>query len=191
SSLAPGNNSFFYPSLSLSYIFSDHFTVPAWMSFGKLRASWAQIGKDTDPYEINTYYNSSVLTSTGEVLWTRGNQKGDQNLKPERTTTLEIGAELKFLNNRLGIDFSWYKLNSRDQIIPVAVSPSSGFSSVIINAGEIENKGIELVLNAVPVKTKNFTWDATLNFSANKNRVVKIREGLTEIVLATHFGYSG
>jgi TonB-linked SusC/RagA family outer membrane protein len=191
SSLAPGNNSFFYPSASLSYVFSDHLKLPGWLSFGKFRASWAEIGKDTDPYEINTYYNSSVLTSGGEVIWSRGDEKGDASLKPERTTTIEIGAELKFFNNRLGVDFSWYKLNSRDQIIPVAVSPSSGFGSVIINAGEIENKGIELLLTGTPVKTKDFTWDATLNFSANKNRVVKIREGLKEIVLATHFGYSG
>lgn len=192
SSLAPGNNSFFYPSVSLSYVFTDHIkTLPTWLTFGKFRTSWAQIGKDTDPYEINTYYNSSVLTSGGEVLWTRGDEKGDNSLKPERTTTFEIGAELKFLNNRLGLDFSWYKLNSRDQIIPVAVSPSSGFGNVIINAGEIENKGIELLLTGTPVQTKNLTWDVSLNFSANKNRVVKIREGLTEIILATHFGYSG
>jgi hypothetical protein len=98
---------------------------------------------------------------------------------------------LRFLNNRLGLDFTWYKLNSRDQIIPVSVSPTSGFTSVIINAGEIENKGIEIVLNANPVKTKNFSWDATVNFSRNRNKVVKIREGLTEIVVASHFGYSG
>jgi TonB-linked SusC/RagA family outer membrane protein len=191
SSLSPGNNSFFYPSASLSYVFSDHFALPSFLSFGKLRASWAEIGKDTDPYETNTYYNSSVLTSSSQVIWTRGDAKGDASLKPERTTTLELGTELRFLDNRLGLDFTWYKLNSRDQIIPVAISPTSGFGSVIINAGEIENKGFEVVLNATPVKTKDFTWDAALNFSANKNKVVSIREGLTEIVLESHFGYSG
>jgi TonB-linked SusC/RagA family outer membrane protein len=191
SSLAPGNNSFFYPSASLSYVFSDHFRTPGWLSFGKLRVSLAEIGKDTDPYEINTYYNSSVITSTGQVIWTRGDAKGDASLKPERTTTFEAGAELRFLNNRLGLDVTWYKLNSRDQIIPVAVSPTTGFTSVIINAGEIENKGIEVVLNATPIRKKDFSWEATLNFSMNDNRVVKIREGLTEIVVGSHFGYSG
>jgi len=191
SSLSPENNSFFYPSASLSYVFSDHFKTPNWLSFGKVRVSLAEIGKDTDPYEINTYYNSSVITSSGQVVWTRGDAKGDASLKPERTSTLELGAELRFLNNRLGLDFTWYKLNSRDQIIPVAVSPTTGFTSVIINAGEIENKGIEIVLNASPVRTKDFNWDATLNFSANKNKVVKIKEGLTEIVVGSHFGYSG
>lgn len=191
SSLAPGNNSFFYPSVSLSYVFSDHFGLPDFFSYGKLRASWAEIGKDTDPYEINTYYNSSVITSTSQVIWTRGDAKGDASLKPERTTTLEIGTELRFLKNRLGLDFTWYKLNSRDQIIPVAVSPTSGFGSVIINAGEIENKGIEIIINATPVRVRDFNWETTLNFSANNNKVVKIREGLTEIVVASHFGYVG
>jgi hypothetical protein len=177
--------------VSLAYAFSDHFTLPTFMSFGKFRASWAEIGKDTDPYETSTVYNSSVITSTSQVVWTRSDAKGDEFLKPEKTTTLELGTELRFLKNRLGLDFTWYKSNSRDQIIPVSVSPTSGFTSFILNAGEIENKGIELVLNGSPVKGRNFSWDATLNFSRNRNEVVKIREGLTEIVLASHFGYAG
>lgn len=191
STLARGNNSFFYPSASLSYIFTDHIGKPGWLSYGKLRASVAEVGKDTDPYEINTYYGSNVLTSSGQVTWTRGDQKGDEGLKPERTSTLELGAELRALNNRIGLDFTWYKLNSRDQIIPVFVSPTSGFSSIITNAGEIENKGIEIVLNGSPVKGKNFSWDATLNFSRNRNKVVSIKEGLTEIVVGEWFGYVG
>ena len=191
STLAKGNNSFFYPSASLSYVFSDHFNLPDFMSYGKFRASLAETGKDTDPYETSTTYTPSVVTSTSQVIWTRGDARGDELLKPERTTTLEIGTELRFLKNRLGLDFNWYKLNSRDQIIPVSVSPSAGYTSVIINAGEIENKGIELVLNATPVKTQDFTWDATLNFARNRNKVVSIREGLSEIVVGSHFGYSG
>ena len=191
SALTAPNNSFFYPSVSLAYAFSDHFTLPTFMSFGKFRASWAEIGKDTDPYETSTVYNSSVITSTSQVVWTRSDAKGDEFLKPEKTTTLELGTELRFLKNRLGLDFTWYKSNSRDQIIPVSVSPTSGFTSFILNAGEIENKGIELVLNGSPVKGRNFSWDATLNLSRNRNEVVKIREGLTEIVLASHFGYAG
>lgn len=191
SSLAPGNNSFFYPSVSVSYVFSDHFSLPELFTYAKLRGSWAEIGKDTDPYEINTYYNSSVITSTSQVIWTRGDSKGDINLKPERTQTLELGAELRVLDNRLGLDFTWYKLNSRDQIIPVAVSPTSGFGSVIINAGEIENKGIEVVLDAKPVRTTNFEWETSFNVSTNNNKVVKIREGLSEIVVASQFGYAG
>ena len=190
SSLPKENNSFFYPSASLSYVFSDHLNKPNWLSYGKLRGSWAEIGKDTDPYETNAYYKSVVLGQSSQVMWTRDNKKGDNTLKPERTTTLEVGTELRFLNSRLGLDFTWYKLNSRDQIIPVSVSPTAGFTSIILNAGEIENKGIELVLNGSPVRTQNFSWDATLNFSRNRNNVVKIREGLTEIILDSWFGYS-
>ena len=189
STLDPEFNSFFYPSVSLSYVFSDQVKKPDWFSYGKLRASYAEIGKDASPYDNNSYYSSSVITSTSQIAWTRGDARGDRLLKPERTTTTEVGTELRFLHSRLGVDFTWYKLNSRDQIIPVSISPTTGFTSIVTNAGEIENKGIELVLNGSPVKTKDFTWDATLNFSRNRNEVVKIREGLTEIVVGSHFGY--
>jgi TonB-linked SusC/RagA family outer membrane protein len=191
STLAEGNNSFFYPSVSLSYVFSDHFQMPSWLNFGKVRVSYAEIGKDTDPYEINTYYSSSVITSTGQVAWSRSDTKGDPTLEPERTATIEAGTELRLLNNRLGLDFSWYKLNSRELIIPASLSPTTGFTSYILNAGEIENKGIELVLTGTPVETKNFRWEASINFTRNRNKVLKIREGLTEIVVGSHFGYSG
>jgi TonB-linked SusC/RagA family outer membrane protein len=191
STLSEENRSFFYPSLSLAYAFSDHFRMPNWMTFGKLRASYSETGKDTGPYETSTTYGSSVITSTSQVVWTRGDARGDIFLKPERTNSIELGTDLRFLNNRLGVEFTWYKMNSRDMIIPVAVSPTSGFTSVIINAGEIENKGVELVLNANPVRTADFRWDATLNFSRNKNMVVSLRPGLTEIVVGSHFGYAG
>ncbi|HEX8334663.1 MAG TPA: SusC/RagA family TonB-linked outer membrane protein, partial [Segetibacter sp.] len=119
SSLSKENNSFFYPSASLSYIITDHLGKPNWLSYAKLRASLAEVGKDTDPYETNAYYLPNVLTSSSQVTWTRGDRKGDPSLRPERTTTLELGTELRALNNRIGVDFTWYKLNSRDQIIPV------------------------------------------------------------------------
>ena len=191
STLAPGNNSYFYPSFSFAGVFSDKIKLPSWWSYGKIRASWAEIGKDYDPYSLNVYYGSYVLSSTGQVLWTRNDAKGDATLRPEKTRTLEIGTELKFLKNRLGLDLSWYKLNSRDQIIPVAISPTTGFTSTIINAGEIENKGIEITLNAVPIKNKDFSWDINLNYTANRNKVLSIREDLTEIVVASQFGYGG
>ncbi|THU41672.1 SusC/RagA family TonB-linked outer membrane protein [Niastella caeni] len=189
STLPVASNSFFYPSASLSYVFSDHLTMPLWLNFGKARVSVAEVGKDTDPYEINKYYGSGVITSTGQIMWTRSDQAGDALLKPERTSTIEAGVELK-LFNRIGLDFSWYKLNSRDQIIPVSLSPTTGFTSYILNAGEIENKGIEVVLTSTPVKTKDFTWNTTLNYTRNRNKVVSIREGLSEIVVGSHFGYS-
>lgn len=191
STLVSPNNTFFYPSASLSYVFSDQFKMPSWLSFGKVRTSLAAVGKDAEPYLTNVYYNSSVITSSSQVTWTRSNAKGVETLTPERTKTFEIGTELRFLNNRVGLDFSWYKLNSREQILPVSVSPTSGFTTFIINAGEIENKGVELSLNANPVRSKDFNWDISLNFSANKNRVLSLNEGLTEIVGGSQFGYAG
>jgi outer membrane receptor protein involved in Fe transport len=168
STLASPNNSFFYPSASLSYVFSDQFRMPSWLSFGKIRASLAAVGKDTDPYQTNVYYNSSVITSSSQVAWTRSDAKGIEALKPERTQTFEIGTDMRFFNNRLGVDFSWYKLNSREQILPVSVSPTSGFTTFIINAGEIENKGVELSLTASPIRSKDFNWDVSLNYSRIK-----------------------
>lgn len=192
STLPSGFNSFFYPSASLSYVFTDHFKkMPSFLSYGKLRVSLAETGKDTDPYETSSIYASSVLQSTSQVLWSRGDARGDALLRPERTSTFEVGTELRFLKNRLGIDFNWYKLNSRDQIIPVSVSPATGYTNVIINAGEIENKGIELVLNGNPIRNDNFKWDITVNFARNRNKVVSIREGLSEIVVGSQFGYIG
>jgi TonB-linked SusC/RagA family outer membrane protein len=126
STLDPQFNSFFYPSASLSYIFSENFQKPNWFTYGKLRASYAEIGKDAAAYETNSYYSSSVIQSSGQVAWTRGDARGDRLLKPERTSTTEIGTELRFLNNRLGVDFTWYKLNSRDQIIPVFLRQHQG-----------------------------------------------------------------
>jgi len=137
STLDPEFNSFFYPSASLSYVFSDHLKKPNWFSYGKLRGSYAEIGKDATPYDNNSYYNPAVITSSGQITWTRGDTRGDRLLKPERTTTIEFGTELRFLENRLGIDFTWYKLNSRDQIIPVFLSPTTGFTQLTTNAGEI------------------------------------------------------
>lgn len=191
STLAAPNNSFFYPSASLSWVLSDMMKMPNWLNFLKLRGSVAAVGKDTDPYQTNVYYGSSVITSSNQVAWTRNDAKGVATLKPERTQTLELGTEMRFLNGRVGLDFSWYKLNSRDQILGVAVSPTSGFTGFIINAGEIENKGVELSLTGNPVRTNDFRWDVTVNFSANKNRVVSLKEGLKEIVLGSQYGYAG
>ena len=189
STLDPEFNSFFYPSVSLSYVFSETFNLPDWFSFGKLRGSYAEIGKDASPYDNNSYYSSTVITSSGQIAWTRGDARGDRLLKPERTSTLEFGTELRFLANRIGVDFTVYKLNSRDQIIPVFLSPTTGYTQTNTNAGEIENKGIEIVLNGTPVRRNNFSWDVNLNYSQNRNKVISIKEGLTEIVVGSHFGY--
>ena len=192
STLPIGNNSFFYPSVNLGFVFTEAFEVPDFFTFGKIRASYAEVGKDTDPYLIGqTYTSPGAYPLGGQVGFTRFSQFGDLNLKPERTTAIELGTDLRFFENRLGLDLTWYKSNSKDQIIPVPVSNTTGFSTFITNAGEIENQGVELILRGSPVRNEDFRWDLTFNASYNKNEVVSIREGIEQIELGNQFGYSG
>lgn len=192
SALPKDNNSFFYPSVNLSYVFSENMELPEFMSFGKLRASWAEVGKDTDAYLIGqTYTSPSIYPLRGQVGFTRYSQLGDLELKPELTSSIEFGADLRFLDSRLGLDVTWYKSNSKDQIIPVPVSDATGFSTFITNAGEIQNKGWEFVLRGSPILTDDFSWSVTFNASYNENEIVSIREGIDEIVVGSQFGYAG
>ena len=191
SSLRSGNNSFFYPSASLSYVFSDQMTLPEYLTFGKLRASYAKIGKDALPYATSSGYSSYQSLPSGSIGFTRSALLGDPNLRPEFTETYEGGLELAFFDNRLSLNGSYYYSLSKDQIINVQVSSATGFVTAAVNSGKMRNKGIELVLTGVPVRNDNFRWDVNLNFSANRNKIISIREGLTEISYASQFGYSG
>ena len=192
SALPKENRSFFYPSASLGFVFSEMVDLPDFFSFGKLRLSYAGIGKDTDPYRTNIVYGKADgFPIDGTTGWTRGSQKGAPDLVPERTNTFEIGADLRFFDNRLGLDISYYNAKSIDQIIPVPVSNATGFSTFILNAGSIQNQGIEFLLSASPIRTANFSWDATLNFTRNRNKVLEIRDGIEDIFLGSSFGYAG
>ncbi len=189
STLRKPNNSFFYPSVSLSYVFSDHFQLPEYMSYGKLRLSYAKIGKDALPYSTVTGYSPYISLPEGVTGFTRADNLGDPLLRPEFTNTYEAGLEMSFLNRRLGFDFTYYHSLSEDQIINALVSSTTGYQSASVNAGSMRNKGVEIILKGTPISNKNFTWDANLNFSANRNKVVSLREGLDEIPYATHPGY--
>ncbi len=193
SSLEKDNRSFFYPSASLSYVFSQHLTMPSWFSYGKFRASLAGIGKDADPYSTSiTYVPSGAPISnngTAVIPWSLNGASGIPTLLPEKTTTFEIGADLSFLQNRLGFNFTWYKSNSKEQIIPVSTTYTTGFSSITLNAGELENKGVEISINGTPVKSKNFSWDVSANFSANRNKVISIYPGSQSLFINSVFGY--
>ncbi len=190
SSLEEANRSFFYPSTSLSYIFSQNFK-PGWLTYGKFRASIAGIGKDATPYSTSITYSPAFSTPVNGVIgWGRDDDAGVSDLAPERTTTIEIGTDLSFFNDRLGLNFTWYKSDSKDQIIPVSTAPSTGFTTITLNAGEIKNHGVEVTLRGTPVKSRDFNWDITANFSTNKNEIVSLYEGLSEIVIGTQFGYS-
>ena len=190
STLPVENRSFFYPSASLSVIFNDKLNLPAWLSYGKLRGSYGEVGKDTDPYLTSTVYTlGSGFPLNGVLGYSRDNRKGSPDLKPERMTTVEFGTDLKFFEDRLGLEFTWYKSNSKDQIFSVPVSETTGYPEIITNVGEIENKGIELILSATPVVSSAFRWDVLLNFTRNINRVINLAEGLEEFPIASQFGY--
>lgn len=192
STLPIGNNSFFYPSVNLGFVFSEAIEAPDYLTFGKLRASYAEVGKDTAPHQIGqTYSSPGSYPLGGEVGFSRFSRYGDINLKPERTTAIEFGTDLRFFDNRLGLDFTWYKSNSKDQIIPVPVSNTTGFSTFVTNAGEIENKGVEFILRGTPFQNDDFRWEISLNAAYNQNEVVSIREGIESIDLGSQFGYVG
>ena len=182
STLPIENRSFFYPSLSASFVFSELLPKSDVFSFGKLRASWAKVGKDAPPYQTNTYLFGPELTIGGGYRnsWTRGNNR----LKPETTTSTEFGTELRFLKNRLAFDFTYYINRSYDQILQPRVSNATAYILSYVNTGTIENKGFEILLTANPVKTTNFNWTSILNFSHNKG-VVKELPGALPILYVT------
>ena len=189
STLPEKNRSFFYPSASLSWIFSENFKLPGWVSFGKLRFSAAKIGKDAVPYATSTGYTIGTPLTNGSLPFVRSTQEGDANLRPEFTTSYEGGTELKFLGNRLGLDLTYYNNTSKDLIIPVSVPVTSGDNSVYLNAGSIRNQGLEISLTGTPVQTKDFRWDVRVNYTSNHNKVLTIYPGLTEIGVTSQYGY--
>ncbi|SKB39057.1 SusC/RagA family TonB-linked outer membrane protein [Daejeonella lutea] len=188
STLSPENRSFFYPSASLSYVFSDNVKLPEFIGQSKLRLSYARIGKDASPYSTSTGFGNYGSLPTGTTGLTIASNLGDINLKPEFTDTYEAGLEMAFFNNRLSFDVTYYNSLSKDQITRAQITSATGYVTASINAGSIRNRGIELVLGGTPIQTTNFSWDASLNFSANRNKVMSLKEGLTEIVYGAGTG---
>lgn len=191
SSLEQDYRSFFYPSASLSYVFSDNISLPNWFSDGKLRVSLAQIGKDASPYSTSVVYTPTGTPIDNVSRWTRSGSSGIPDLKPEMTTSFEVGTDLNFFNNRLGLNFTWYKSNSKDLIMGVSTAPETGFTNITLNAGEIENKGVELSLTGKPIVTNDFSWNVLVNFSANKNKILSIYPGLEYLPGGDSYGYAG
>lgn len=192
STLPKGNNAFFYPSFNMSFVFDEVLSLPEVFSFAKLRASYGEVGKDTEPYLTSTVYEKGLgFPIDGILAYSRANIRGNQQLKPERTQTIDLGAEFRLFDDRMGLEFTWYKSNSRDQIFQVPISETTGYGLFVENVGEIENRGIEVVLSGSPVRTTDFEWNMLLNFTRNRNSVVDIAEGLDEFPIAEQFGYSG
>lgn len=189
STLPKASRSFFYPSASLSYVFSDQFKLPAAISQAKLRLSYARIGKDASEYSTFTGYTPYISLPTGTGGLTIAPNLGNPELRPEFTNTYEAGLEMSFFKSRLGFDLTYYYSLSKDQIIQTQVSSAVGYVTKSINAGDIRNRGVELVLNGKPIISKDFRWDVNVNFSANRNMVLSMPNGISEIVYGAARGY--
>ncbi len=203
STLPLNNRNFFYPSAGLTWVFTElpSFKSSSVLSFGKIRASYAQVGKDAPISGLQTYYSPSVindgftggnffpvnsngvpigsyqLTSTISVI-------GNPDLKPEKTDSYEAGFDLGFLKNRINLTGTYYYSKTNDAILTVPLAYSSGFAAKLFNAGVITNKGVELTLSTTPVRVKDFSWDLTFNWSTNKNLVEKLAPGVDKILIA-------
>ncbi len=189
STLPEQSNSYFYPSISTSLVFSDAFPSLSFggaLGFGKLRASWARVGNDTDPYQLRPTY--AAQTRFGSVpRFAVPNRLPNADLKPEETTSWEIGTELSFLDNRLVVDATYYNAATRNQILPVMVSPTTGYTEAMLNAGEVTNRGVELLTTLTPVRTADFEWNSTFNFARNDNVVTELYGDLQSVVLGTYW----
>jgi Outer membrane cobalamin receptor protein len=190
STLPENSNSYFYPSVSGSLVFTDAFpsaNLGGLLSYGKLRASWTQVGNDADPYQLAVSYNAS--TPFGSIpRFAVPNQVPNADLKPEKTRSWEAGLELRFLSDRMSLDATYYDKLTSNQIIPAQVSGASGYTSAVLNAGSVSNKGVELQLGATPVKTQGgFVWDVNVNFAKNNSNVVSLYPGLETVVLASYW----
>lgn len=195
STLPSWNRSYFYPSVSASVILSEIFKMPEWLNYFKVRGSWAKVGNDTDPYKLATMYH----------FWTSGDKldaEGDKvnpgiikiyldktlplaDLKPESTVSGEIGTEIRMFDNRLGIDFTYYKSNTKDQILSVNMPGSSGYTSKSINAGKISSHGYELMLTGTPIRTKDWTWDLSFNWGLNRTKCVSLDKDIKRFTLGS------
>jgi len=179
STLPKQNRSFFYPSVSTSFILSDIFNLKSNnMNLWKLRASWAKVGIDSDPYLLDNYYTGSNITGSVIAPTTFNNP----TLKPEKNTNIEAGMDFSLFKNRLNLNLTAYQNVSENQIIPVSLPPESGYSKRIINAGKIRNRGLELSADILAVKGKDFSWKVGGNWSTNENRVMTLPEGFDGIV---------
>lgn len=186
STLPQGSNSYMYPSVTGSVILSEMepFANLDWLSFAKVRGSWAQVGSDTDPYQTSiTYatYDSFTGMPRTSIPWTLNNM----DLKPEITTSYEGGFNVRFFNNRLGLDVTYYNEKTTNGILTLPVPPESGYGQKIVNAGEMRNNGWEVMMDVTPIKTQNFTWNVSFNWSKNNNEVVDLASGITNYQLTS------
>lgn len=173
-----------YPSVTGTFLFSHLLSDLDWLSFGKLRLGWAQVGNDTDSYRTSDYYavNTPFL---GDPRYSLSNTKNNPNLKPELMTTKEIGLEAAFLNNRIAIETSYYQIKTTDLITSVKYDSGTGYLYEWLNAGDMTNKGFEATVVLKPILTEDFSWDITWNFAKNKNELNRLADGVSAVTIAT------
>ena len=181
-----GTYSYFYPSISGSWLIHETFrdNLPDLISFMKLRGSWAQVGNDTEAYKINTAY--SIISSTTNSGNTYGmeipTKYYSKDLKPERKNAWEVGLDWRFIDNRIGFDATYYKENTKNQIMTIAVPHLSGLNEQVVNAGNIQNQGVEIALNTVPVRTKDLEWDLNFVYTRNRSKIVELHENVADFI---------
>jgi TonB-linked SusC/RagA family outer membrane protein len=186
SSTLPAPHSYFYPSLGLTAVLSDMVELPSFVSFAKFRGSYTRVGNDAAPYLLTQTYSFSQGGVGGFI-----NRDGTQaigDLKPELTTSLEFGFDGRFFDNRIGLDVTFYKTNSLNQLLSLPLAPASGFSNQYINAGDIENSGVELTLTGSPIKKDDFSWDITLNYARNVNTIISLHPDIKQTFLSSGYG---
>ena len=200
SSTLPANNrSYFYPSISSSFVFSELLPKSEWFNYGKLRASYANVGSDTDPYQgvfqyspisaaFAQYGYGSTFPFNGVLAFSSPATIPNLNLKPQNQASYEVGAELRFLQSRVNLDVTYYNTNTSDQIVRLPLPQSTGFSAALLNAGSVKNSGVEVTLGLIPVKTQDFTWNMDINFSRNAQKI-ELPSNLASYSLAS--GWSG
>lgn len=187
SALPADNNSYFYPAVTGSIVFSEWFGKNDILNYGKIRGGWSQVRNDTDPYSLANVYIPSTLGNSflGDPAFTNETTRKNPFLKPEQITTWEVGIEAEFFKRRILFDVTYYDKQTDDLIVPVQVDASTGWNNTLINAGKMSNKGIEAMLTIVPVRSNNFDWRVSGNFSKNKNEVLELYGDLENIVIGS------
>ncbi|MBS1665606.1 MAG: TonB-dependent receptor, partial [Bacteroidetes bacterium] len=187
STLPAGKNSYYYPSVSGSWTFSEMMKDASWLSFGKLRANYAEVGHSAPAYALYDTYTLGTSISSQPVSYAAFT-KNNPNLVPEKNRSFEFGLEASFLKSRLGFDVTYYHAKTFNQIMPVSISDATGYDARYLNAGTILNKGFEVSVNGTPVKTRDFSWEITVNWTRNRNKVVELFDTANNIQLASFQG---
>jgi len=186
STLPVANNSYFYPSVTGSFVFSKLINS-TWLDYGKLRAGISKVGNDTDPYNLRDVYTNQVFDNTSfldDPYFMKTLAKLNAYLKPESKSTYEFGLEMQFLKNRIGVDFTYYNEKTTDLIMGVTTGAETGYTSKLMNTGEAVNKGIEVMLTFVPIRIADFEWTSRINFSKNRNKIVALYGDLQSLTIA-------